>query len=51
MKDEVTPGVTLEINERISRPPMEETARNQLLWERARSLGQEIGLDLAAATH
>ncbi len=44
----VTPGVTLEIDERLSRPPMELTPRNQSLWEIAKSLGREIGLELAA---
>ncbi|MDJ0958073.1 MAG: M20 family metallopeptidase [Arenicellales bacterium] len=41
-----TPGVTLEITGRIGRPPMEATDRNQKLWEVARRLGSEIGLDL-----
>jgi len=44
----VTPGVTLEIAERLSRPPMELTPRNQVLWETAKSLGREINLDLSA---
>jgi glutamate carboxypeptidase len=44
----VTPGVTLEIDERLSRPPMELTPRNHSLWEIAKRLGQEIGLELAA---
>jgi glutamate carboxypeptidase len=44
----VTPGVTLEISERLSRPPMELTPRNQSLWEIAKSLGREIGVELAA---
>jgi glutamate carboxypeptidase len=44
----VTPGVTLEISERLSRPPMELTPRNQLLWEIAKGLGREISVDLAA---
>jgi len=43
----VTPGVTLEIDERLSRPPMELTPRNRSLWEIAQSLGREIGLELA----
>lgn len=44
----VIPGVTLEIDERLSRPPMELTPRNQSLWEMAKSLGRELGLELAA---
>jgi glutamate carboxypeptidase len=44
----VTPGVTLEIDGRLSRPPMELTPRNRSLWEIAKSLGREIGVELAA---
>lgn len=44
----VTPGVTLEINRDMGRPPMEQTARNQSLEEMARGLGRAMGLDLAA---
>jgi glutamate carboxypeptidase len=41
-----TPGVTLEISGGISRSPMERTPRNQALWEIAKSLGHEVGLNL-----
>jgi glutamate carboxypeptidase len=44
----VAPGVTLEIDGGMGRPPLEQTVRNQSLWEMARGLGREIGLDLAA---
>ncbi len=43
----VTPGVTLEIQGRIRRQPMERTPRNQQLWEVARQLGYTINLNLA----
>lgn len=45
-----TPGVKLRISGRIGRPPMERTPRNRRLWEAARRLGDEIGLDLQEAT-
>jgi glutamate carboxypeptidase len=41
-----TPGVTLEIAGAINRYPMERTARNQALWNVARKLGSQIGLEL-----
>jgi glutamate carboxypeptidase len=44
----VTQGVTLEIKGGIGRPAMEQTPRNRALWEVAKGLGREIGLDLAA---
>lgn len=44
----VSPGVTLEIEGSIGRPPMEQTPRNQALWRMAKGLGQTIGLELAA---
>ncbi|HKA54875.1 MAG TPA: M20/M25/M40 family metallo-hydrolase, partial [Candidatus Binatia bacterium] len=44
----VTQEVTLEIDEWVSRPPMEPTPRNQLLWEMAKGLGRELGFELAA---
>jgi glutamate carboxypeptidase len=43
----VSPNITLEIDGRISRVPMEHTPRNRALWETAKQLGREIGLDLA----
>lgn len=42
----VTPGVTLRVEGGIGRPPMERTPRNQRLWEAARRLAKELGLDL-----
>lgn len=45
-----TPGVKLRISGRIGRPPMERTPRNRRLWEAARRLGDELGLDLQEAT-
>lgn len=44
-----TPGVRLVIEGRIGRPAMEATPRNQALWQQARVLGQELGLDLRSA--
>ncbi len=41
-----TPGVTLHIEGGIGRPALEPTPRNQILWARARALGEQIGLDL-----
>ena len=43
------PGIRLRIEGRIGRPSMEATPRNRALWQRARQLGKEIGLDLKAA--
>ena len=45
----VTPGVTLRVEGRIGRPPMERTPRNRLLWETARKLGPRIGVKLEEA--
>lgn len=42
-----TPGVTLQIEGRIGRPPMTLTPRNQTLWQLARRAAGEIGLELA----
>ena len=42
----VTPGVRLEIQGRITRRPMERTPANQRLWQVAREIGREIGLNL-----
>ena len=44
-----TEGVRLRIEGRIGRPSMEETPRNRALWEQARAIGSELGLDLRAA--
>jgi glutamate carboxypeptidase len=40
------PGVSLEITGEMDREPMEQTPRNRALWDLARSLGRDIGLDL-----
>lgn len=42
----MTPGVTLRVEGGMGRPPMERTPRNRRLWETARELGKELGLDL-----
>jgi glutamate carboxypeptidase len=42
----IVPGVSLEIEGRVGRPPMERTPANQRLWLTARDIGREIGLDL-----
>jgi glutamate carboxypeptidase len=39
-------GVVVEVEGGIGRPPLERTPGNQRLWERARRLGQRLGLDL-----
>lgn len=46
----VVPGVELEIEGKIGRPPLEPTPRNQELWKTAQSLGRELGLELEQAT-
>jgi glutamate carboxypeptidase len=46
----VTPGTKVRIEGRIGRPPMEPTQRNNLLWRRARSVGEALGLELEEAT-
>lgn len=45
----VTPGVNLKIEGAIGRPPMERTPAGQELWSVARTLGQELGLNLEQA--
>ena len=45
----VVPGVRLRIEGAIGRPSMESTPRNVALWEQARQLGDELGLDLTCA--
>ena len=42
----VTPGVRLRIEGGMRVPPLERTPRNVRLWETARSIGRELGLDL-----
>ncbi|HEX5849138.1 MAG TPA: M20 family metallopeptidase [Rubrobacter sp.] len=41
-----TPGVKLLVEGSIGRPPMERTSRNRRLWNAARRLGKEMGLEL-----
>lgn len=45
-----TPGVTLEIEGGVGRPPMEPTPRNRALWLLAHRLGCDLGLELEEAT-
>lgn len=42
-----TPGVELDIEGFIGRPPLEPTPANRALWSVAKELGSEIGLDLS----
>lgn len=46
----VTSGTKVRIEGRIGRLPMEPTPRNYLLWRRARSVGEALGLELEEAT-
>jgi glutamate carboxypeptidase len=41
-----TPGARLTIEGGIGRPSMEQTPRNEALWEQAENLGRELGLKL-----
>jgi glutamate carboxypeptidase len=41
-----TPGVQVEAEGGLNRPPMERTPGNQRLWRRARRLGRHLGLKL-----
>jgi glutamate carboxypeptidase len=41
-----TPGVELEIDGFIGRPPLEPTPANTALWQLARELGEALGLEL-----
>jgi glutamate carboxypeptidase len=45
----VMPGVTITIEGRMSRPPLEPTPRNRRLWHAARDLGGTLGLALEEA--
>jgi glutamate carboxypeptidase len=45
-----TPGTTYRLEGRWTRPPLERTAGNVALFERARELGRELGLDLHETT-
>jgi glutamate carboxypeptidase len=42
----VTPGTTLTVAGKFNRPPMERTAAIGALFDRARAIGQALGLDL-----
>ena len=42
----VTPGSKVVVEGFVGRQPMERTARNQELWQRARRLGEGLGLEL-----
>lgn len=44
-----TPGTRIAVEGGMRRPPMERTAGNRRLWEAARRLGGELGLDLEQA--
>ena len=44
-----TPGVTLQIEGGVRVAPLERTPRNQLLWQQARALGDELGMTLEEA--
>jgi glutamate carboxypeptidase len=44
-----TPGTRVVVEGGMRRPPMERTAGNRRLWEAARRLGGELGLDLEQA--
>ncbi len=41
-----TPGVELDIDGIIGRPPLEPTPANRALWERAREIARELNIDL-----
>jgi glutamate carboxypeptidase len=46
----VTPGTSLSIEGGPGRPPLEQTPRNQALFETAQSLGQHLGMTLDGGT-
>ncbi len=43
------PESTIEVTGGFSHPPMESNARNQSLWQQARQLGRQLGLELQDA--
>ena len=45
-----TPGVALDIEGRIGRPPMERTEDNRRFWQVAQSLARDLDLELEQAT-
>lgn len=46
----VTPGVSLAIEGRFGRPPMEPDEAGRALWQAARKVGAELGLELQEGT-
>jgi len=42
----LTPGVTLDIDGFIGRPPLEPTPANRTLWDRARAIARELDIEL-----
>ena len=46
----VTPGVTLEIEGRIGRPPLEKTPANRAFWNIASNLARELDFELEEGT-
>jgi glutamate carboxypeptidase len=45
-----TPGVVLDIEGHIGRPPMERTPRNRKFWRIACALARDIGMELEQGT-
>jgi glutamate carboxypeptidase len=45
----VTPGVTIEVEGRLARPPLERTPRNRELWRTAQAAAARLGLPLEEA--
>lgn len=45
-----TPGTSIEVSGGLGRPPMERSARNAALFERARRIGLHLGMDLQEIT-
>lgn len=46
----ITPGVTLDIQGRIGRPPMEKTPANRTFWHMATDLARELDMELEEGT-
>lgn len=44
----VTPGVTLTVEGKMTRPPLEPTPRNQAVWHLAQQLAEALGLQIEA---
>ena len=44
------PGTAIEVTGGFGRPPLEKTERNRRLWERARSIGADLDIDLEEGT-